>query len=224
MEQSSLRLWEEEADLSSSCWQEIAAMTFPATRTGAKCSWTGHGLSSRVPLSPATLPPALLGGLGGGPLSLLPEPDPPRGEEARSHCAWGCPQHTPRRPGQQMREKMVCGRAVLLSPWQCSGNQNGKAVRSLTLTFSASLCPFCKTKINLREVWKRSRVYPAQRVTSGQPNTCCFKLLFIPRKSWPLFSLLGFHFIPAEWNRQFGGGGSGLNAFWNFRMLIELKI
>lgn len=155
-------------------------MTFPATRTGAKGSWTGHGLSSRVPLSSAILPPALLGGLGGGHLSLLPEPDTPRDEEAGSHCARGCPQHTHWHPGEQMQEKTPCGRTVLLSPWQCPGNQKGTAVTSLPLTFSASRCPFCETKINSHEVWERSRIHPAQRVTLGQRDTCCFNFSLCP--------------------------------------------
>lgn len=101
-------------DFYFSCWQKIA-MTFPATWTGAKWSWTGHGLSSSVPLSPAILPAALLGGLGGGSLSLLPDPDAPGIQEAHSHCPCGCSKHTHRNPGKQMPEGIPRGQAVRLS-------------------------------------------------------------------------------------------------------------
>lgn len=97
--------------------KKIAAMTFPATWTGAKWSWTGHGLSSSVPLSSAILPPTLLGGLGGGNLSLLPDSDPPRDSEAHSRCPWGCPTHIHWISGKQMQERILSGHTVLPSLW-----------------------------------------------------------------------------------------------------------
>lgn len=127
-----LKLWKKKTVWFFSCWQKIAAMTFSATWTGAKWSETGHDLSSNVPLSSAILLPALLGGLGGGNLSLLPDSDTLGDKEACSCWPRGCPKHTHQNPSKQMHQRILPGQAVLPSLWQCTGDWKGKAGHKLS--------------------------------------------------------------------------------------------
>lgn len=123
-----LKLWKKKTVWFFSCWQKIAAMTFSATWTGAKWSETGHDLSSNVPLSSAILLPALLGGLGGGNLSLLPDSDTLGDKEACSCWPRGCPKHTHQNPSKQMHQRILPGQAVLPSLWQCTGDWKDQTV------------------------------------------------------------------------------------------------
>ena len=171
-----LKLWKKKRVWSFSCWQKIAAVISPATWTGAKWSQTGHGLSSSV-LSAAVLPPALLGGPGGGNLSLLPDFDTPGDKETcscwpRSYC-----KHTHQNPSKRMHQRILPGQAVLPSLCQWPGTRKGKAGHQLNLDIfsedSSLLLSVPSVRLKLTSMKsEKDPEYRQPRVTLWWWDTC----------------------------------------------------